>query len=611
MAVVRRPSSRILLFVVAGALFALLASVIWSSAAEPDDAGEKRLPPKTMHELLDKIQKTVEDVHVNPYYRMKKEDYHALAKRLHEQCDQPMTMADFYLLATQLVKPVGDVHDSLRYHGRDKYLPLSFVWAADGIGIVDAAEGYAELRNSRVETIAGVDAEGILKNYLDVYAAENAESARHFALELLPTRFYLRFLTRQPLGDVVEIKVQKDGQTRTAPVAFSGLRRMPNPPAVPNFWKTIPEIHTGYFRLAKCELDDDYRHSVQNFFYRLSQEEMTRMVVDVRGDPGGKMDVFQEFFNKMPGYRFKNFTTQMRVSDQAKEQRHLLRRNYHFVEGSDVTTPTEDVWRKPGSEAGVSSFKGRVFFLVDKGSMSAATDLPTLYKDNEIGVVVGEKTGNAPTHYGDLLHFKLGHGLTLRVSFCTRVRPRPKSDPEDGLNPDVKVPRLLSDYFAGRDPQLEWIVAAAVKEEKKTDDPALVAQVMKKHFYEPYGAAVVSSAPRSGDEAVDPATTRLRVVFDKPMSFECRTFPSHAGKMPVIVGKPRWVDAKTWEAVVKLEPGKVYALWLNRVGDNGFHAETGEPARPFHLIFRTKKAPGPEREKKDQPGAVPDVDDKE
>jgi C-terminal processing protease CtpA/Prc len=608
MTVVRRSSFGLSLSAGIFAALALLGFVVWSFAGEPDDSDEKLLTPMEMREVLNKIQETVEEVHPNPYYRMSKEDYHALAWQVRDQTDKPMTQGRFFLLAAKLVKPIGDVHDRLIYHGRDRYLPLSFVWAADGIGIVDAVDEYAELRNSRVETIAGVDAQGILNNFLEVHAAENSDSARAFATDLLSRRFHLRYLTRQPLNDAVEIKAQKDGQSKTVRVAFSALNRMPDPPSLPNFWKIMPEIRTGYFRLAKCELDDDYRHSVQNFFHRLSIEEMKRMVADVRDDPGGRVAVFTEFFNKMPGGRIDFYSFQVRVSDQAKEQKNLLRKDFEFVGDSNVSKPSPDVWHKPRSQAGVSPFRGRVFFLVNKGSMSTATLLPTLYKDNEMGTVVGEKTGNAPSGFGDSLHFPLSHGLALFVSFRHIVRPRPKSDPEDGLNPDVKVPRLLADYFAGRDPQLEWIVAAAVKEDKKADDPALVAQVMNKYFYAPYGAAAVSSSPRSGDEAVDPATTRLRVEFDKPMSFECRTFPSGAGKMPDIVGKPRWVDAKTWEAVVKLEPGTVYALWLNRVGDNGFHAETGEPARPFHLIFKTRKTPAPEGKKKAQAETTADPD---
>jgi RNA polymerase sigma-70 factor (ECF subfamily) len=59
---------------------------------------------------------------------------------------------------------------------------------------------------------------------------------------------------------------------------------------------------------------------------------------------------------------------------------------------------------------------------------------------------------------------------------------------------------------------------------------------------------------------------------------------------PQLTGPPRLLDDdRTCLVPVKLEPGKVYAIWLNSENFQGFRDRAGHSAVPYLLIFQTRK----------------------
>lgn len=105
---------------------------------------------------------------------------------------------------------------------------------------------------------------------------------------------------------------------------------------------------------------------------------------------------------------------------------------------------------------------------------------------------------------------------------------------------------------------------------------------------------VVKTVPQAGDTNVDPSIKEIRVTFSKPMM-------THQQWSVVTVSKETWPkitkgngyhflsDKKTFIIPVSLEPGKPYAVWLNRGRYNYFKDEYGTPAVPYLLVFETRK----------------------
>jgi len=104
---------------------------------------------------------------------------------------------------------------------------------------------------------------------------------------------------------------------------------------------------------------------------------------------------------------------------------------------------------------------------------------------------------------------------------------------------------------------------------------------------------VVQTVPQSGDIAVNPTLTEIRVTFSKPMMTEQmwswvmlspETFPG-------ITGDIRYLeDGRTCVAPVRLEPGRTYAVWINSQDYRSFRDQNNHPAVPYLLVFRTREA---------------------
>jgi RNA polymerase sigma-70 factor (ECF subfamily) len=102
---------------------------------------------------------------------------------------------------------------------------------------------------------------------------------------------------------------------------------------------------------------------------------------------------------------------------------------------------------------------------------------------------------------------------------------------------------------------------------------------------------VVKTVPEAGTANVDPSITEIKVTFSKPMrdgSWSWSTWGENT--FPNITGKPHYAsDQRTCVAPVKLEPGHIYAIWLNSENFGNFRDSTGHKAVPYLLVFETKK----------------------
>ena len=100
---------------------------------------------------------------------------------------------------------------------------------------------------------------------------------------------------------------------------------------------------------------------------------------------------------------------------------------------------------------------GRLFVLTDRVTFSAAANFSTEIEQKTKAVFVGEAPGGGLNFWDDVTWEHLDdYVVPMRVAIS--VRYWQKSTPDDPrltIDPDLAVPTLAADYFAGRDPVLE------------------------------------------------------------------------------------------------------------------------------------------------------------
>lgn len=101
---------------------------------------------------------------------------------------------------------------------------------------------------------------------------------------------------------------------------------------------------------------------------------------------------------------------------------------------------------------------------------------------------------------------------------------------------------------------------------------------------------VVRMAPDHGDTGIDPATTEIRIEFDRDMNPDGRSICGGGPMFPKFDGAPRWDSARVLVIPVTLEPDHQYALNVNCPAAQNFRSAKGEPAEITPLSFKTAKA---------------------
>jgi hypothetical protein len=413
---------------------------------------------QVMHEILTLIRQYLVEAHPEPFHAITEDEFENLYNELKAKCSEPMPLGKFYFLANRLACAMKDAHTWLNYQGYDLYLPVRMVWASDGLGILDTGEDFAGIKHSRVLSMGGAPAGELLQRLGKIIPSENIEWVKAKAPGALCRRSVLEHILGKTQIDALTLEIERDGVRKEVSLPFgSEITSCDGEPQF--FWDIIPEIKAGYFSLKSCNDTEDYRRSVQNLFLEMKEHGCENLIIDLRGNGGGNSSVVDEFLRKMPGKEFLSYSARIRVSKHATEQRGYDKSSFKFEGESDLTAAgSESKWHKPAEDQRVTPFKGKVYILVDRHTFSSGNWFAVIFSDNQLGTIVGEKTGNALSKYGDLLRFELPGQFSLSMSHKIFVRPDPSRDPSDGLVPDIEVPTTLADVFAGHDPQMEWLI---------------------------------------------------------------------------------------------------------------------------------------------------------
>jgi hypothetical protein len=543
-----------------------------------------KLTAEAMHRILTLIREYIIEAHPEPFHAVKEEDFENLDNELKAECGEPMSPGEFYFLANQLVCKMKDAHTRLDYRGDDVYLPITVIWASDGLGILETDKDHTEIKHSRILSIEGVPVEEILLRLEKITSSENMEWVKAKGRGALARRSVLRHILNRAEVDAVSLQIEKDGVKKEISLPF-GSERIGGSEEPGFFWDIIPEVDAGYFSLKSCNRTEEYRRAVQNLFLEMKEQGCRNLIIDLRGNGGGNSNVIDEFLRKMPGKDFLSYSARIRVSKHAIEQRGYDKSSYDFEGESDLSVAdSESKWHRPFEDQRVTPFKGKVFVIVDRGTFSSGNWFAVMFSDNRLGTVVGEKTGNSPSSYGDLLRFRLPGPFSLLMSHKLFVRPDPSRDPADGLVPDVEIPTRLADYFAGRDPQMEWLIEELYRNREKPLSKEKVRSLIPKP---PEGPRVISTTPENGATDVDPNLAEIKVVYDSEMRGSYSWCRVGEGEYPETTGRPKWISPTTCVLPVKLKPDTKYVIWLNTEQYTGFRARSGAIAIPYKLVFET------------------------
>ncbi|MDO4510906.1 MAG: S41 family peptidase [Bacteroidales bacterium] len=180
---------------------------------------------------------------------------------------------------------------------------------------------------------------------------------------------------------------------------------------------------------------------LNRMFHDMDSLKVATLVVDAQYNNGGSSMLCDELLVRLyPLDQLKTLSTSIRFSKLMAE--------YNPRIGVAKTSwendgHAEDLYAIPSQKPSIPNppiFGGKVVFVQSATTYSSAGILMTLARDNKVGEIIGETSTFAPSHYGEILPYRLPHtGVVGTISCKYFSRPDVAHIDDATLEPDVKL----------------------------------------------------------------------------------------------------------------------------------------------------------------------------
>ena len=218
---------------------------------------------------------------------------------------------------------------------------------------------------------------------------------------------------------------------------------------------------------------------LKEMFGEIAENEVKTLVIDVRDNGGGNSQLCDQLLSWLkPVDEIRDVGSSIRFSKLWEAQYPESAKNVKaFFEREGLSYPLGELYDGDYEDGGDdtmeesiselfemnhsrdSLFTGKVVFLQGKGTFSSAGMLITSAVDNGIGMVIGENSTYAPSHYGDCLYWELPNThVKGSVSHKIFYRADASKRNENVLIPDIPLPVTWADYNSGVNPCWKWVM---------------------------------------------------------------------------------------------------------------------------------------------------------
>ena len=210
-------------------------------------------------------------------------------------------------------------------------------------------------------------------------------------------------------------------------------------------YQIFPDYSVCYLQFNQCVNAKDYPFAkfLNDMFAKMEEEGIKTLVVDAQYNNGGSSQLCDELLMHLyPLDKMKSFTTFLRFSDlmAAYNPRIAVAKKSWENDGH-----RDELYQMPAPKIPVDFqqpkiFDGQVVFVMGKRTFSSAGMLFTLARDNHIGTIIGTTSTFSPSHYGEVLPYRLPNtGVLGSISCKFFARPDAATVDDKCLEPDVKI----------------------------------------------------------------------------------------------------------------------------------------------------------------------------
>jgi len=386
---------------------------------------------------LDQLAASLPSKHKNLFYKMKSESFYKKIARLKSELST-LDNIEILVRICKIVAAARDGHTSVLFPARE-FLPFKVYWFEEGIYILAATSGQADLVNCKVERINGMEIDQAVGLFKKVISHENELFFRSqlpdylcavdilYGLEIVDetneVELELTGIDGNPFRTVVP-SVSSDEYHSILTEVDSDLDRIPlyrRNGDQPYWSEMIDDYNTLYFNYNSCrEMTagglGDFTEAIMN---QIKKNDVERLILDLRNNRGGNSTLLDPFIDKI------------RKCEKINQA-------------------------------------GRLYVVIGRDTFSSALLNAYALKNKTNAIFIGEPTGGKPNCYGEVQYFKLNNSK-VEIRYSTKYYKLIKSDTVLSLSPDVELLPTFRDYIENRDPCLEYVLQNAKTFDKITE----------------------------------------------------------------------------------------------------------------------------------------------
>jgi hypothetical protein len=380
------------------------------------------------------LQRAMERQHPDLYHSTSRQAFTEGVRDLEAQLPQ-LDEQQRMIGVMQLVASASfrrDGHAGVAIFGNDHgfhALPLQLYAFSDGMVVVGASQRLSAAIGARLIRIGELGIDEVVARLTPFITRDGEMGILTSAPFLIRVPELLVAIGAAPSIDAVELTLEGEGgeplTLRPEPMTIDDANRLlRGPPDLPTplyrsdpdsfFWlRYLPEAHTLYLKYNAVRTTSPDGRTLERFVAEvegvLATERVERVVVDLRHNGGGDNTTFGPMLE--------------------------------LLVSPEVDRP------------------GRLFVLIGRRTFSAAGNVVTRLEQRTGATFVGEPTGASPNQFGDSDPIRLPHaGLEVYVPTRYWEFSTP-DDPRLTHEPDLRIDLASTDFFAGRDPVLEAVLA--------------------------------------------------------------------------------------------------------------------------------------------------------
>lgn len=447
-------------------------SVTTPSPAAPTDCGTGSLSVAQARAAVEFVRVQVHDAHWHAPLNGADPAVQALT-RLLKSLSAPLTAAELARRTNMALAEDRDGHLRLEFAPDATaacfVLPLTLEWTDDGLLVLPGGPIPA---GARVVSIGSHSLEDLQVLAAQSTPHENLYWARSTFARQIARVDMLAALGLAARDGSVEV-VYEPPQGSEARVRLKPAR--PKPETRPWIgYQIFTESSTGVLRLDRCDPTEEFFSVLAAFMREVKQKDLRKVAVDLRGNPGGDSSVALAVLGSLGLHVEQGFSVDVRVSAQLLHDMPMFdpASVAPAFQAAGLAAPAADAreYLIPGpmvlgllaqrlGDRTLEVVPGRDFYvLTNGGTFSSAALFAALVRDNHLGSLVGEPTGNSVTFNGSEIERPIpGLPYTLHLSTARLLRPDRLAGPSPTLLPDLRAPQTPAALSAGRDAAVERI----------------------------------------------------------------------------------------------------------------------------------------------------------